>query len=765
MSAFFVRLLTLSITLFSLVSLHAQKVGVVLSGGGALGIAHIGVLRELENNHIPIDYIAGTSMGAMIAGLYSCGYSPDEMEKLVLDPEFRHLVTGTLNPKYLFYFKKQEPNASFLNLKLNVDSAIRTSLPTNVVSSHNLDFALMELTAPANAASGYDFDSLFVPFRCIGGDIKNKREVVFRNGILSQAIRASATYPLYIKPIKVNDVLMFDGGLYNNFPADVLDRDFNPDIIIGSNVAGTGGGEPDEDDLISYIKYMVMGRTNYNAICDNMIIITPQVNIGVFDFGNNAETIKEGARAATEKMDSVKMNISRRVSPEEVQARREVFKAKFLPLEIRDLHFTGLRRSQASYVRRLLRPRAHDSLSLSKLKRQYFRLVADEKIKDIYPTALYDPNSRQFDLYMKVRPDQSMEVQFGGNLSWKPVATAFVGIRYKRLWNNAMSVFANAYFGRVYNSAKVGVRFDFPTQTPFFVEPFYTYNRYNFFLNRGVVIERQRPTSVLMNNQEAGIAVGLPLTNRGKILLGGSFVYAQSDYYQKILFTQIDTADRTILRMGQAFVTYEQSSLDRKQFASRGGYLGASLRYFGGYEFYYPGSTSQLNGEIGGKPLWWLQFRLSAEKYFLRNSRFRPGFSGEFFYSSMPFLSNYNATLIAARQYSPTPESRVIFMNEFRSLFYAALGAKLVCGITKNIEARLEANVFQNIREINREPDGKAAWGNYFFRTRVVGSAGLVYHTPVGPISLMFNYYQGAHNPYSLMFNIGYIIHNKGAMD
>ena len=743
----------------------SQKVGVVLSGGGALGIAHIGVLRELEKNNIPIDYIAGTSMGALVAGLYSCGYSPDELEMLVMDPDFRYLVTGVMNDKYVYYFKKQEPNASFLNLKLNLDSTFRTSLPTNVVSAYNLDYALMELTSPAIAAADYDFDSLFIPFRCVGGDIKNKKQVVFRNGNLSPAIRASATYPLYIRPIKVNDVLMFDGGLYNNFPADVIDRDFNPDIIIGSNVAGRGGGEPGEDDLISFIKYMVMGSTNYDPICQNMIIIEPNVDVTVFDFTQNEESIKEGARATIEKMDSLKMYVHSRSNPEELEAKRAAFRAKQKPVVFKDIYFTGLKKIQASYVKKLLTDKGLDSIPSGNLKRQYFRLVADEKIKDIYPVALYDPPSGKYDLYLRVKPDESFEVQIGGSLSWKPINTAFVGFRYKRLWGNAMSVYGNAYFGRVYNSARVGLRFDFPSKTPFFLEPRYTYNRYNFFRTFGVVLEKIRPSSVLMHTHEAGVTLGLPLTNRGKLLIGGTFVYQQNDYYQTALFSQTDTADRTIFRAGQAYVTYEQNSLDRKQYASRGGYLGASLRYINGLEFNYPGSTSADSMTLAGANRWWVQFRVRFEKYFLKYKRVRPGLSGEFFYSIQPFFSNYNSSLIMSRQFSPTPESQTLFIEEFRSPQYLALGAHVVTNITKNFEFRAEGHVFQPIREIRKQPDLTAAWGNYFFRTRFLASGGLVYHTPVGPVSLVFNYYHGAQRPYSLMFNIGYIIHNKAPFD
>src|SRR5690606_7999792 len=196
---------------------YAQKVGVVLSGGGAWGLAHIGVLKELEKNNIPIDFIAGTSMGALIGGLYASGYSPDELEMIVTHPEFSSLVTGRQTSEQIYYFKVPEPTASIINIKLNLDSGqLRTSIPTALVSAYNYDFKLMELMAGPIQVANYNFDSLFVPFRCVGADIRKKSPVVFKDGYLPSAVRVSATYPLYMRPLKVNGNVMFDGGLYNN---------------------------------------------------------------------------------------------------------------------------------------------------------------------------------------------------------------------------------------------------------------------------------------------------------------------------------------------------------------------------------------------------------------------------------------------------------------------------------------------------------------------------------------------------------------------
>ena len=123
----------LLLLLFCFFTGGAQKVAVVLSGGGAKGVSHIGVLRALEENGVPIDYIAGTSMGAIIGGLYAAGYSPDQMEKIINSEEFTKWVSGKLDLQYTYFFRRGQHDASWLTFKFKYDSVLQTKLPTNIV--------------------------------------------------------------------------------------------------------------------------------------------------------------------------------------------------------------------------------------------------------------------------------------------------------------------------------------------------------------------------------------------------------------------------------------------------------------------------------------------------------------------------------------------------------------------------------------------------------------------------------------------------------
>ena len=224
----------------------AQKVGVVMSGGGAKGLYHIGVLEALEENGVPIDYVAGTSMGSIIAAMYAAGYSPAEMRAIVNSGVVKEWVSGRIDPnRYMAYYRQLGSNPGFLSMRIDVESPAgkRLRAPRNLISSTQIDMALTELFAPATAAADGDFDRLMVPFLCVASDMNHRGPVVMRRGDLSEAVRSSMSIPLVFKPMKVDSMLLYDGGIYDNFPWKPLDETFRPDYLIGSKCT-SGNTEP-----------------------------------------------------------------------------------------------------------------------------------------------------------------------------------------------------------------------------------------------------------------------------------------------------------------------------------------------------------------------------------------------------------------------------------------------------------------------------------------------------------------------------------------
>ena len=194
-----------------------KKVGLVLSGGGAKGVAHIGVLKVLEEAGIPIDYIAGTSMGAIVGGLYCIGYSPDALDSLVRAQNWLNLLADKIARDNLLFMEKEVNDKALLTIPFDRD---RFYISTGILSGSSVMDMLSELTRDYHNIS--TFDSLPIPFACIGYDLLSGDEVVMREGSLPVAIRASMSIPGAFSTVERDGKILIDGGVINNFPADVV---------------------------------------------------------------------------------------------------------------------------------------------------------------------------------------------------------------------------------------------------------------------------------------------------------------------------------------------------------------------------------------------------------------------------------------------------------------------------------------------------------------------------------------------------------------
>ncbi len=438
-----------------------QSVGLVLSGGGVRGMAHIGVMKALEENGIPIDYVAGTSAGATVGSLYAIGLSPVEIEKLVLSQEFVEWATGEINEDLDYYYNRNEPGASWVSLKFSLDSVIRTHLPTSVVNSARTDFALMEGMAAAIAKAKYNFDSLYVPFRCVAADIISKKPIVFESGDLPLAVRASMAYPFYFTPVSYNNMILFDGGIYNNFPVDVMLKEFNPDVIIGVN-AGSYPDIPYEENVWSMFKAMVVQATNYSVPRENDVLINPMVDdVGLFDFNDVKAAIDSGYAETIRNMDAIKSRIGYRRTAEQLKEKRTSFRGDLGQITIDKIHATGITLNQEQYVRNILN-RNNDCLDLNQIKPSYFKLLTDKNIKSVFPRLTYNDSTGYYDMDLLIKKEKDLRVDFGGNISSSPINEAYMGLQYNLWGKNSLTASGNIYFGKLYNSASVRLRLDIP---------------------------------------------------------------------------------------------------------------------------------------------------------------------------------------------------------------------------------------------------------------------------------------------------------------
>jgi len=741
---------------------YTQKVGLVLSGGGALGLAHVGVLKALEENNIPIDYITGTSAGAMIGSMYSAGISPEQMEYLFFDDKFELMSNGGIETQYQYFFRKTESDASLVNVRFSKDFNVAKSLPTNLTNPISLDFEYMKQYSNISAQANYNFDSLFVPFRCVASDISTKSQVVFGAGHLNQAVRASMTYPGYIRPIMVEGKLLFDGGLYNNFPSDIMYDEFMPDIIIGVNFSDTAA-PPDQDDPISQLKTMILNRAETSIICENGILIEPSASIGVFDFGKAEEIVQDGYDATMALMDSIKGAIQLRVSDSALSQKRIEFRKKLQPIYFEEVLVEGVTENQAKYIKSAL-IRKKEIVSLEELQKRFFRLAEDEKVKNIYPLAQYNEVTGNYVLIIRVKPEKPFNIQFGGLFSSRPINTAYLGMDYLRLNKFAFKFSANSYFGKFYGSVggRVGVEANY--RLPIKLGVYGYISRWDFFKSFATFFEDVKPSYIVENERYVGIDLQIPVSNFGKLSMSYDIGLTENNYYQTEQFSASDTADATNFEAQSIGVNYTQSTLNRKMYATEGGLVHLQANYILGKENSILGSTSPLVSPADNIDHVWYFFKGRLEQYFKISKHIKLGGEMEGVLLVIDnFLDNYTATMIQAPSYYPTLESKTFFISEHAAHDYIAGGMKAIFSIRPSLDLRVEGFVFQPYTEILANEfnlpfyDINNAWSTRYY----IGSGSLVYNSPLGPISLSANYYEARENQWSFLFNFGYLIYNK----
>lgn len=755
--------LLLILLLLTGLSAHSQRVGLVLSGGGARGLAHIGVMKALEENNIPIDYIAGTSAGAIVGCMYVMGLSPTQMDSIVHTDEFYNWANGILDENYTYYFRKREENASWINLKFSLDSVIQTTLPTSVVSSVPFDYSLMQTTASVIAKANYNFDSLFVPFRCVASDIENKKSHIFKDGDLGLAVRASSAYPFYFKPVIFDGKILYDGGMYNNFPSDVMLNDFQPDIILGVNSGGTTV-PTSEGNIISQIRAMMTTPTNFTVICENGILIEPNTDkFGLFDFSKIDELIEEGYKGCMAQMDKIKFNIQRRISADSLREKRNQFRSGLHPILVDNVVIEGVNSKQADYVRNILKP-SFSPIPLERLKASYFQLVADQNIKSIFPTLKFNRASGYYDMKVRIQREKDLITQFGGSISSRPISEAFVGLQYNLWHRKAYSFNGNFYFGKLYTSGQVRVRMDAPTLQQYFLEAEATLNQYDFYRSSTALFSDQKPAYIIKSDQNYGMNFGLPARNKGKIIASFSYARVSDYYYQNQNFLQKDTADRTILKGVSGAIVYERNTRNRKQYASQGTFLNLTLRYVNMNEYSIPGSTS-VDKTLQKDYHDWFQAKLIYDNYYKRKGRLRLGFYVEAAASNLPFFANYTATVLNSPSFEPTQETQTLFLSNFHAHNFVGAGLRNVVMVRGNLDFRIEGYIFQPYRELVKTADLKTMYGETLSRRYYIGSLGAVFHSPVGPIAAFLNYYDDRKNPFSFLFHVGFMIFNKNAIN
>jgi predicted acylesterase/phospholipase RssA len=302
-----------------------KKIALVLSGGGAQGIAHIGVLKAFEEYNIPIDFIVGTSAGAIVGGLYASGIPIKKLELMSIDGTFMKLFLGRNDLSDFPVWQRNEVSSGKFSIKRNEK---QINGPPGLFNDQLIWRDLFLLTAAGNQEAKANFDSLFIPFRAIGADIVTQEMVVLGSGSLGEAIRVSMSIPMIYPAVVTDNTILIDGGIYNNMPTDVA-KNLDADLIIAVNVDDLSPPVEKIKDIFDYFDLyssVFFSPTDSVSVGDwDYFINVNTEGFHIFDFSSGEAIIKRGYDAGIKAAKKIRKNIDRQLNIRKMENRQQKF--------------------------------------------------------------------------------------------------------------------------------------------------------------------------------------------------------------------------------------------------------------------------------------------------------------------------------------------------------------------------------------------------------------------------------------------------------
>lgn len=751
----------------SLISFSQKKTALVLSGGGSRAVAHIGTIRALEEHQVKIDYVVGVSMGAFVGAMYASGMTPDEMEAFFLSNDVEAWVNSGKDSMEQNLFIQDEEDASLVSLDFDIDKkGVEYDIPTHFISANRLNFELMKMLSPSCVAAHNDFDNLMIPFRCVATDIDKNKLVVLKKGSLCRSVRASMTFPFLLDPIKIDSVLLFDGGMTDNFPVSTAIEEFNPDIIIGSK-AVANYDPPSEDNLLSIIQNMLTKDADFTTQGKEGFVLEMDLpSLDIVDFSQSRSLI-DSAYIQTKRQLKAQQEVSYlMIEPYDLAVKRVAFDSKKPDLLVDSVTAVLEKQGNKEYVNSNLKRRKAIG-SYQDIEEDFFRKTANPSYKRVHASMPYNYKTGTYKLVYHLKESNPYSVDFGGNISSSNLTQAYLKLAFQNVGKNRFSAYINGYFGQFYRSLKGNIRIDIPGKYPLSFQASGTFNQKNYFRGQTYFFEDEEPSYLNEDERFFEMSFSTPLSPVGKLFASLSLGTDGYRYYQNNNFTKIDTTDKTNIEYASPSIGIQINSLNKKQFANRGLSLNVSLRYVDGLEKHFPGSTSSKSTDLQMKSSEYDYIKLNIDyvNYFLHHRRLHLGGALKGSFSNQSFLNNYTSSILSAEQFSPTTELQALFMPNYRAYNSASLGLIASVDILNRLNWRTEAYYYQPYQRILSDENQKAYYESKLSTKFAVMSTSLIYDTRIGPLSLHLNYYDGSSDPWSLMFTFGYVIFNRMSLE
>lgn len=748
------------------------QVGLVLSGGGAKGIAHIGVIKALEDNDIPIDCVAGTSAGAIVGSLYACGWTPEQILGLFTSESFKYWSSGTVSKDNIYYEMLPPPNPAWADFGLNIggdrsgENIFSQILPSNLISPIPMNLEFLELYAPYTAQCRENFDRLFVPLRTVCSDVYHKHKVVCSNGSVGDAVRASMSFPLVFKPIEMNGVLVYDGGIYDNFPVDVMHEDFHPDFIIGVSVSGPDS-KPEPDNIYSQLEDMIIQNNNYNLPPDwGVKIQVPVLGYATFDWGAAMEIYKTGYRTGLEMIDSIKARCPYRRSASRLAEMREEFAARTPVVEFEETVVTGATASQEYYIKELFAGPKDSWIGMRQVKNDYYRAVTSGKLLDLLPQASFphppvvrrEPGGEVLvapaTLRLQATVKQPWNVGVGGWISSSIQSQLFITFGYHTLSLSSLDIDLSGWVGQSYYAGMLSGAIALPTANPSSLRISGVATRQKLYEDELLFFQNSSPEFVTEAQQYARVEYSLALGKPAKGYARLSYGHIQDRYFPLgrpgDLICDRDKADY----LGVALEAgYEANTLGNLLYPMAGRFLNANLLAVCERTRHTDGLTGKTEGGYGKSRLA-VSAKGEWKHYFPIHRNFVVGGMAEALVTLRGLYEDYVATLVHSASFAPTPSTRNYFNTAFRSDNYLAFGVIPVWNPVQKLQIRGDFYFYSPIRNIVADGNG-CRFDGWFRRAEFIGELAAVYNFKFASLSLYCNYLSYPASNWNFGINLG----------
>jgi len=759
---------------------YGQRVAVVLSGGGAKGLAYIGALKALEENGIPIDYIVGTSMGGLVGGFYAAGYSPKEMEALVVSQRFQNWVKGELEEGDKIRIFQEDKDPSIVNFRVGFDTISSTSIKANtLINDHCLRLALMDELSRASALAGNNFDSLVIPFRCVTSEIFMQREVVISKGNLNEALRATMAVPLFFSPQKIDSVYLFDGGLYNNFPVKTAKEVFKPDVVLGFNVSDKVFSEypyKDADRFVDtrLLSYLLLSRSDTIELDSQDVYIQPELSAySAMQFSEAQSLIDAGYKVTLEKMPRIKAAITARRDSLYYGQRRADFLKEEKDYVIDKVEVRGFK--NAGELEKFFKPDTAGHYPMKSIRNGYFILEQSTAYDHFAPSLSYNKQTSTYQFHLNLKHNNDLKIGLGGVISNRPISYLFLSVDKDFFFRRRHNFYSNGYIGVFYISNHTRARVYFHTYRTTFLETSFTYNKWDYYQTSNLLLLRTENQSVLKQNEiNAKISLKKGVRKKGIAGISAAYIGSESNYSISSALNEGDTLSYSKIHLFQARLEYDNSKLNRIQYASSGYFFNIDLNYYAGVERFEPGTLEkQLAGlawQTGHKEeaaRTWFALQVKIGKYFRINKRYSIGLFSKNYFSTQPLLFNHKATAFYAKPFMPIVDSYTLYYEDFRSTNFIAGGLVNVVNLRKNLDFRAEIHPFYNLSPVHygAPTGGVGVDGQYYSSTpelRFIAAGGFVYHFVLGPIAVQGTYYDTETlGKFGFIVHAGFLLRNK----